>query len=63
MRRNEFYTDDIKTIREILDRAEVGYLGINTPEGQPRVVPVNFVRMGGDYKFSRRQAKARNTRV
>jgi len=46
MRRNEFYTDDTKTIRDILDSAEVGYLGVNTTEGYPRVVPVNFVRVG-----------------
>jgi len=46
LKQNEFYTDDIKTIREILDTAEVGYMGVLTPDGYPRVVPVNFVRVG-----------------
>ncbi|MFZ5981641.1 MAG: pyridoxamine 5'-phosphate oxidase family protein [Candidatus Zixiibacteriota bacterium] len=45
MRRNEFYTDDKKIIDEILDRTEVGYLGLITFDNQPRVVPVDFVRI------------------
>ncbi|MBN1211554.1 MAG: pyridoxamine 5'-phosphate oxidase family protein [candidate division Zixibacteria bacterium] len=45
MRRNEFYTGDDNTIREILDAAVVGYLGVLTPDGYPRVVPLNFVRI------------------
>ena len=38
--------DDKQTIQEILDAAEVGYLGVLTPDGFPRVVPFNFVRVG-----------------
>ena len=51
MRRDEFFTDEKKIIDEILDTVEVGYLGFNTPDGQPRVVPVNFVRVGETVYF------------
>ena len=45
MRRTEFFTGDERIIREILDGAEVGYLGVLTPDNYPRAVPVNFVRI------------------
>ena len=42
MRRSEFSTEDLSVIEQVLTTAVVGYLGINTREGYPRVVPVNF---------------------
>jgi nitroimidazol reductase NimA-like FMN-containing flavoprotein (pyridoxamine 5'-phosphate oxidase superfamily) len=42
LRRSEFFTEDLTVIEEVLATAVVGYLGIITHEGHPRVVPVNF---------------------
>jgi len=43
MRRDEYCVDDPKTIDGILAKPAIGYLGIVTPDGYPRVVPLNFV--------------------
>ena len=51
MRRKEFNTNNDEVVKEILDTAEVGYLGILTPGGYPRVVPVNFVRLDNTIYF------------
>ncbi len=42
MRRLEFECKDTKEIIKLLQSEEVGYLGINTTEGYPRVIPINF---------------------
>ena len=43
MRRSEYHTDDPRIIDSILRSSQIGYLGIVTPDGYPRVVPLNFV--------------------
>ncbi len=42
MRRSRKEITDKQEIEDILNRAEVARLGINTPEGAPYVVPLNF---------------------
>lgn len=50
MRRKEFegYSSEAG---DILDRAEVGQLGLTDAEGWPRIIPVNFARDGGSIYF------------
>jgi len=43
LRRSEFSTNDLSVINQVLTTADVGYLGITTRDGYPRVVPVNFI--------------------
>jgi nitroimidazol reductase NimA-like FMN-containing flavoprotein (pyridoxamine 5'-phosphate oxidase superfamily) len=43
MRRSEYKSDDPAEYRFITETAEVGHLGFITPDGYPRVVPLNFV--------------------
>lgn len=43
MRRSELNADDSGEITELLENVEIGYLGIITSNGYPRVVPLNFV--------------------
>lgn len=43
MRRAEFQKDEPEVAAEILSEAALGHLGIVTPDGFPRVVPLNFV--------------------
>lgn len=43
MRRAELNADNADEITELLANVEIGYLGIMTPSGYPRVVPLNFV--------------------
>ena len=42
MRRTEYQSDDKAQWRQIVTEAAVGYLGMITPDGWPRVVPMNF---------------------
>lgn len=46
MRRSEYSSDDPAEFDFIAGQAMVGYLGILTSDGYPRVVPVNFVAKG-----------------
>jgi len=43
MRRSELNADNADEITELLENVEIGYLGIMTPNGYPRIVPLNFV--------------------
>ena len=43
MRRTEYQIDDLNQWEQIVRTAPVGYLGMITPDGWPRVVPMNFV--------------------
>jgi len=45
MRREELASDDPALFREAADRCEVGYLGLATADGTPRVVPLNFAAL------------------
>lgn len=45
MRRQELASDDPALFREAADRCEVGYLGLVTADGTPRVVPLNFAAL------------------
>jgi nitroimidazol reductase NimA-like FMN-containing flavoprotein (pyridoxamine 5'-phosphate oxidase superfamily) len=51
MRRSEFSVDNPSVSSEILRTAIVGYLGILTGDGFPRVIPVNFVAEGTTVYF------------
>ncbi len=42
MRRHELQNQDPAFFAELARRCEVGYLGLLTPDGMPRVVPLNF---------------------
>jgi nitroimidazol reductase NimA-like FMN-containing flavoprotein (pyridoxamine 5'-phosphate oxidase superfamily) len=41
----------LRRFEAIAGRAQVGYLGITTPDGYPRVVPVNFATVGDRVYF------------
>jgi nitroimidazol reductase NimA-like FMN-containing flavoprotein (pyridoxamine 5'-phosphate oxidase superfamily) len=43
MRRNEFAGTNRSEIERMAGTCTVGFLGINDPDGYPRVVPLNFV--------------------
>ena len=43
MRRKELEVKDQKSLKEVLDKAEIGYLAFNGPDGWPRVTPLNFI--------------------
>jgi nitroimidazol reductase NimA-like FMN-containing flavoprotein (pyridoxamine 5'-phosphate oxidase superfamily) len=43
MRRRKFGPDDVSVYNQIVTEAEVGYLGILTNDGYPRVIPLDFV--------------------
>jgi nitroimidazol reductase NimA-like FMN-containing flavoprotein (pyridoxamine 5'-phosphate oxidase superfamily) len=45
MRRYEYFSDDMTEYDAIMAAVAIGYLGIETPDGYPRVVPVDFVTM------------------
>jgi len=45
VRRQELASDDPALFREAADRCEVGYLGLVTADGTPRVVPLNFAAL------------------
>ena len=42
MRRNEFTSSEDIDFEFVVQKAIVGYLGINTKSGYPRIVPLNF---------------------
>jgi uncharacterized protein len=46
MRRSEYDSHDPEEFAIIVSTAEVGHLGLVTPDGYPRVVPINFVADG-----------------
>ncbi len=46
MRRSEYAGDTERIVEDLLGTEKYGYLGILTPDGYPRVVPVNFVAAG-----------------
>ena len=43
MRRTVFESSDLAAYEELAQKVEVGYLGINDPDGYPRLVPLNFL--------------------
>ncbi len=51
MRRKEHNVDDPAVFDFIASRAEVGYLGILTTDGYPRVIPVNFAMYENNIYF------------
>ncbi|WP_145325154.1 pyridoxamine 5'-phosphate oxidase family protein [Paenibacillus xylanexedens] len=51
MRRKEFTVDEEQEITEFLDQCSFGFLGTVSPDGQPRVTPLNFVYMDGCFYF------------
>ena len=51
MRRKEFTVDEEKEITAFLDQCSFGFLGTVSPDGQPRVTPLNFVYMDGCFYF------------
>ncbi|WP_340014316.1 pyridoxamine 5'-phosphate oxidase family protein [Paenibacillus sp. FSL K6-1318] len=51
MRRKEFTVDEEQEITAFLDQCSFGFLGTVSPDGQPRVTPLNFVYMDGHFYF------------
>ncbi len=51
MRKPESQCTDIAEIEEILKGAEVGSIGLLTPDGFPRVIPVNYATRGTTVYF------------
>ena len=51
MRRHELESHDPALFAELARRCEVGYLGLVTADGTPRVVPLNFAVVGQDIYF------------
>lgn len=51
MRRHELQNQDPAFYAELAWRCEVGYLGLSTADGVPRVVPVNFAAVDLDVYF------------
>lgn len=51
MRRHELESRDPLLFAELASRCEVGYLGLVTADGTPRVVPLNFAAVGQDIFF------------
>jgi nitroimidazol reductase NimA-like FMN-containing flavoprotein (pyridoxamine 5'-phosphate oxidase superfamily) len=51
MRRHELESHDPALFAELARRCEVGYLGLVTADGMPRVVPLNFAVVGQDIYF------------
>lgn len=51
MRKGEYELNDPEEFERIIQNGEVGYLGILTPDGFPRVVPVNYVFSQGYLYF------------
>ncbi|MBU0982801.1 MAG: pyridoxamine 5'-phosphate oxidase family protein, partial [candidate division Zixibacteria bacterium] len=51
MRRHEYTCDDPDAFAAIVNETSIGNLGIVTPDGYPRVVPVNFAVIGETVYF------------
>lgn len=51
MRRHELASNDPALFAELASRCEVGYLGLLTDDGTPRVVPLNFATVEQDIFF------------
>ncbi len=51
MRRSEFDSSDSTVIQEILAANKIGRVGIITPDGYPRIVPVNYVAIDSHIFF------------
>ncbi|MDF1544872.1 MAG: pyridoxamine 5'-phosphate oxidase family protein [bacterium] len=51
MRRKEYQSTNEADLRMLYDTVMVGQVGIVTPEGYPRVVPVNFAECDGSIYF------------
>ncbi len=51
MRRHELESRDAALFAELARRCEVGYLGLVTADGTPRVVPLNFAAIGQNLYF------------
>jgi hypothetical protein len=51
MRRKTLQANDPELIKRLLTESIVGHLGVLTPAGYPRVVPVNFVAEGPTIYF------------
>ncbi|WP_128103404.1 pyridoxamine 5'-phosphate oxidase family protein [Paenibacillus sp. DCT19] len=51
MRRKEFTVEEEQEIITFLDQCSFGFLGTISPDGQPRVTPLNFVYMDGCFYF------------
>jgi len=51
LRRQEKELKDPEAVAQVLDAAEWGVLGLVSAEGAPLLVPLNFVRLGGNVYF------------
>ncbi|GGH61863.1 hypothetical protein GCM10008014_37740 [Paenibacillus silvae] len=51
MRRKEFAVEEEQEMITFLDQYSFGFLGTVSPEGEPRVTPLNFVYMDGCFYF------------
>ncbi|MDP9701171.1 nitroimidazol reductase NimA-like FMN-containing flavoprotein (pyridoxamine 5'-phosphate oxidase superfamily) [Paenibacillus intestini] len=51
MRRKEFSVEEEQEIITFLDQCSFGFLGTVSPDGEPRVTPLNFVYMDGCFYF------------
>lgn len=51
MRRKEFTVEEEQEIITFLDQCSFGFLGTISPDGHPRVTPLNFVYMDGCFYF------------
>ncbi|WP_145049709.1 pyridoxamine 5'-phosphate oxidase family protein [Paenibacillus xylanexedens] len=51
MRRKEFTVEEEQEIITFLDQCSFGFLGTISPDGQPRVTPLNFIYMDGCFYF------------
>lgn len=51
MRRKEFTIEEAQEIITFLDQCSFGFLGTISPDGHPRVTPLNFVYMDGCFYF------------
>lgn len=51
MRRKEFTIEEEQEIITFLDQCSFGFLGTISPDGHPRVTPLNFVYMDGCFYF------------
>lgn len=51
MRRKEFKIEQEEELMEFLDGMSFGFLGTSDEQGQPRVTPLNFVYLKGNFYF------------
>lgn len=51
MRRKEFAVAELEEIEQFLSEVSFGFLGMNSEDGFPRVVPLNFAYGNGVFIF------------